>query len=71
MIVYLAGGHICGKYQQFKEYMMIVYLAGAIHGNLKPLWNNIIKSSSSEKELEYKYENFWRGGNQDIGYIMN
>ena len=59
MKIYLAGGgHICGKYQQFKEYMMILYLAGGINGNLKPLWNNIVNSSKDFKELEYKYENF-------------
>ena len=29
MRIYLAGGHICGKYQQYKDYeRMKIYLAG-------------------------------------------
>lgn len=50
---------------------MKIYLAGGINGNLKPLWSNIVNSSKDFRELEYKYENFWQGGNQDIGYTMD
>lgn len=60
MIIYLAGGHIGGKYQQFKEHMMIIYLAGGVSGNLNPAWKRVSKGESFKEAL--RHENFWRGG---------
>lgn len=80
MKIFLASPHTILKFKDgvdlanklFKGEDMIIYLAGAVSGNLKPAWQRVAKrpdlSFKAFKE-ELINENFWQGGSQDTSYM--
>lgn len=49
---------------------LIIYLAGGVTGNLNPAWKKMTELTPNGFIRGLTDANFWRGGSQDIGYMI-